>query len=377
MYNKFIIRENCIFCNTKLCDIYFHSDYNNYCGHYAIPLDDFNNISIPFNIYICSCCKTIQNKYLGDLDEIYKINHADSTGKIMNTLHNKTANMLYKYKSSILNILEIGSSHGTLADLILDKFNCEYNIIEPCYKGSRTNKNIYDNYYENVDDTQIFANTLIISHVFEHFYKPLEILEKIVENKNIENFFLIWPNLEYYINNDILHVLNIEHTYYVDNNFLINLLKNYGFELIESIDHLNHSLIFYFKRINYEKQNVLYINNNYNLDKFYNNIFETIIKLNIIIDNNSDKFIYIWPASIHTIYLSIFGLNYNKLYGMLDNSYNKINKKMYGLNLNIYSFQDIINKNDPNTVILLNGGIFTNEIIEQIKKTNIKYYSDL
>jgi len=377
MNNKFSIRENCIFCNTKLYDTYFDSDYNNYCGHYAVSSDNSDYIIIPFNIYICSYCKTVQNKYLGNLDEIYKINHADSTGKIMNTLHNKTANMLYKYKSSIENILEIGSSHGTLADLILDKFNCEYNIIEPCYKGSINNKKIFNNYYENIDDTIINANTLIISHVFEHFYKPLEILQKIVKNKNIENFFLIWPNLEYYINNDILHVLNIEHTYYIDNNFLINLLKNYGFELIENIDHLNHSIIFYFKRINYEKKNILYINNNYNLNKFYNNIFKTVIKLNNIIDDNYNKIIYIWPASIHTLYLAIFGLKYNKLSGMLDNSYNKINKKMYGLNLNIYSFQDVLNKNDNNTIILLNGGIFTNEIIEQLNKTNIKYYSDL
>ena len=200
----------------------------------------------------------------------------------------------------------------------------------------------------------------------------MEILEKIYNNKNIDNFFLIFPDLEYYINNNILHVLNIEHTYYIDNDFLIKILKNYGFILIEQIEHLNHSKIFYFKRINFIIQNVEHINTHYNIENFYNNIFKKINKFNDIINNN--KVIYIWPASIHTIYLTIFGLLYNKLSGMLDNSINKINKKMYGINLPILSFTDVVKKNDNNNIILLNGGIFNIEIIKKIIESNIIYY---
>ena len=35
-----------------------------------------------------------------------------------------------------------------------------------------------------VDDENIDANTLIISHVFEHFYNPIEILKKIHKLKH-------------------------------------------------------------------------------------------------------------------------------------------------------------------------------------------------
>jgi len=123
------IRDKCIFCNNKLNETYFKKDYYNYLGHYSISMDYNKYIKIPFNIFICSNCKTIQNKYLGNLNEIYKINHADSTGYIMNSLHEKIVNLIVKYNYNIKNIIEIGSSHGNLADLLLDKIQCKYNIM--------------------------------------------------------------------------------------------------------------------------------------------------------------------------------------------------------------------------------------------------------
>jgi hypothetical protein len=373
---KYSIRTHCIFCNSQLLNNYFKTDYENYVAHYQVELDyDINKChKIPYNICICNICNTPQNKYLGNLDEIYKINHADSTGTIMKTLHNKTANIIKKYRNEISNILEIGSSYGVLADIILKQIqDIKYNIIEPCYCGNKNNKIIYNDIYENINDTKIDANTLIISHVFEHFYNPKEILEKIYANKNITNFFLVFPDLEYYINNNVLHILNTEHTYYIDNDFLINQLNNYGFNLVEKEYHLDHSVIFYFKRITNTITNNIYKNINFSLDNFFLNIFKNIKQFNEIINTNTNNNIYIWPASIHSIYLCTFDLEYKKLSGMLDNSINKIGKKIYGINLNILSYNEIIKKNDENTIILLNGGIFNKEIINETKNLKIKF----
>lgn len=250
------IREKCIFCDSTLYNTFFDKDYKNHVAHYQVEIDyPFEKmIEIPYNILICDKCKTVQNKYLGNLDEIYKINHADSTGTTMINLHKKTANLICKYKNNINNIIEVGSSYGVLSDIILENIDLNYYIIEPCYKGiNSNNKIIFNDFYENIDDTLINSNTILISHVFEHFYNPKEILEKIYKNKNITNFFLIFPDLEYYINNNVLHVLNTEHTYYIDNDFIVNELFNYGFELIEKDFHINHSVLFYFKRTTHEK----------------------------------------------------------------------------------------------------------------------------
>ena len=218
------------------------------------------------------------------------------------------------------------------------------------------------------------ANTIIISHVLEHFYQPNEILEKIYLNKNIKNFFLVWPDLEYYINNNILHVLNTEHIYYIDNDFLIKILESYGFNLIEKEYYNGHSVLFYFNRdIFIEKKEINYINKNYSLDLYYNNIFNNINKCNDLLNINKNYKKYIWPASIHSLYLLIFGLDENLLDGMLDNSTNKIGKKMYGTNLEIKSFNEIIKDNNENTFIILNGGVFNIEVENKIKNSNIKY----
>lgn len=360
----YIIREKCIFCNHILDKDFFSVDYGAHTGNYQVDLNENNFKKIPFNVCVCENCKTPQNKYLGDLNEIYRINHADNTGDIMKDLHELNSNLIVKYENDIKNILEIGSSKGTLADLILGKIKTDYYIVEPSFFGDSSNKKIINDFYENVDDTKIDANTIIISHVFEHFYEPKKILEKITKNKNIENFFLVFPDLEYYINNDILHLLNIEHTYYVDNNFLVKLFSLYGFSLIEELNHKNHSVLFYFKRTkiveNFNNIKITFKNKNYDIDLFFTKIFNKIDRFNKIIEDNVDKDIYIWPSSIHTIYLCIFGLKYEKIKSFLDNSPNKIGKKVYGVNLPTQPFKEILK--DGDNIVLINGGVFNQEI---------------
>lgn len=360
----YTIREKCIFCNTKLDSEYFKHDLENYVAHYSVDIeyDMKDMVKTPFNVCTCKKCKTPQTKYLGNLNEIYKINHADSTGMIMNSLHQKNLDFILKYKENINNIIEIGSSKGVLADMVISNMDTKYHIVEPSFFGDRENKIIIDDYYENVDDSTIEANTIIISHVFEHFYEPLNILRKISENRNIDNFFLVFPDLEYYINNNVLHVLNSEHTYYVDNQFIIKLLELYGFKLIEESNHLNHSVLFYFKRErgidNYDNLEVNFENTSFNLDKYFSEIHNTVDSFNKIISENEN--VYIWPASVHSLYLINFGLDIENLSGLLDNSKNKTGKKAYGTNLLISDFKE--KEKDKNNIILINGGIFNSEV---------------
>jgi hypothetical protein len=131
-------------------------------------------------------------KYLGNLNEIYSINHADSTGKIMLNLHIKVKEIIKSLENiNINNIVEVGSAKGILSDLILDEnIVSKYYIIEPNYFGSkRQNKIIINDYLENVNfNNYKDCNTLLISHVFEHFYNPMEILTVLEKNNYIRVF---------------------------------------------------------------------------------------------------------------------------------------------------------------------------------------------
>jgi hypothetical protein len=274
----FILRENCIFCNSKLKKLYFNKDLQIPLSCYLVDENiDIEHTFIPYNIYTCFICKTSQTKYLGDLNTIYKYNHADSTGNIMKNLHINVVNLLTKYENEITNITEIGSSYGLLSNLIIEIFVKleKYYIIEPSYRGMITSKQILLNdFFENIDSNNyIDSNTIIISHVFEHFYNPIDILQKIEQSNNIINILLVWPDLETYKDNSTYHVLNTEHTFYVDNNFIKILFNNHSFELIDSYNYEKHSVIFFFKRNNTLQKHKLE-NINYSIDNYYQNLLK-------------------------------------------------------------------------------------------------------
>lgn len=371
----FSIRKECIFCNTILNDTFLKNDFQIPIACYCKE-DNLNNSEfIPYNVHTCLNCKTSQTKYLGDLNLIYKINHADSTGAIMENLHKTVSELVKKHANEITNITEIGCSKGLLSSIILNEISQinKYYIIEPQFIGNKHSKQVIINdFFENVDYSKyIDSNTIIISHVFEHFYDPLNILDVIKNNKNVENMILVWPDLEYYKNNNNYHVLNTEHTFYIDNSFVKKLFNNHSFEMLEEIFYENHSVIYFFKR----NDNLIcekLINVHHSIDNYFNNILnkkEEIYKF--IQDNkNKNKKICIWPASVHTQFL-IMLLEITEFDYVLDNSVNKIGKYLYGYNLECKSLQDNFETQD--FAIILNGGVFNKEVKNNIKihKTQI------
>lgn len=369
---NYTIRDKCIFCNNKLTFLMFENDYKIPIACYGKELNDKKDICIPYNIYTCDNCKTSQTKYLGDLNLIYEINHADSTGSLMKNLHKRFLDIISKYQDKITNIVEIGSAKGILSDLLIENIKTldKYYIIDPGYFGKINSKKIIiNNFFENVNiEKYNEANTVIISHVFEHFYNPLDILEKIKLNSNIQNFFLIWPDLQYYKNNKNYHVLNTEHIYYVDNDFIIKLMNNYNFKLIERQNYENHSVIFIFERSNNLPLIQLYNQDN-DITQYIDKIKQDGIKIQQFIDINKNKNICMWPCSVHTQYLLTLNPNI-KLNFVLDNSPNKIGKYLYGFDLLCKSFsKEIINEKNA---IILNGGVFNNEIKKYINNNKHK-----
>ena len=152
------------------------------------------------------------------------------------------------------------------------------------------------------------------------------------------------------------------------------MFEKYGFKLIEREDYKGHSVIFYFRRHSDNKLLDLNFKNDVRpIHLFFKNILSKVNSWNEIIESNKEKRIFIWPASIHVLYLLQFGLS-KKVYGFLDNSSNKINKLIYGYNIPIYNFKDILELNSDNDIILINGGLFNNDIIDQCKEAkNIKF----
>lgn len=372
MYTK---REKCIFCGCKKLVKHFEKNSIISVASYNVENPDTVYKYIPYNIVYCEQCFAYQTLFLGDLDDIYKINHADGYGKIWDSINKDFSILMKETLDDIDSIVEIGAGSGKLCDNILKYVDTQYTIIDPFYFGSTQNRTILKRFIEDIDLETVQANTIVMSHVFEHFYEPVDVLKKI-NNNRIKNICLIFPDLETAIQKGTFNVLNTEHTYYVSNSFIVALFNDFGFKLIKQVSYQEHSVFFIFKRSvkNESKSQLCNENAQHMITTYYDTIYEKINKIhNIIMSiDNIHRTNYIWPCSTHTSFLFTFGLNHLLFRGVLDNSEAKINKYVYGYNLLCSSFTEITNNDKDNITIFINGGCFNKELMCQ-SKDNIKY----
>lgn len=370
-------RKQCIFCNATDLDEMFSNDKTVPLGSYTTSCATHPCKFMPFNIQICSKCATHQIKYLGDISEVYDTNHAYSFGEILKRKILEFSNCINDTicMTNIEGIIEIGAGSGKLADHILTTYNGPYYIVDPHYFGQLDNRRIViPQYAENLDPNSTpLANTVIMSHVFEHFYEPLKILEKLQQShSHIKYVCLDFPDLETYVKKGTYHVLNPEHTFYVDNNFLSQVFQRHGFQLLKKQHFADHSVFLIFERVTHDTICTLPAINESaknSIAKFVQEIATKVNRLNKLLENTDDIPKYIWPCSMHTQYLFVYGLRHDLLTAVLDNSPAKIGNFMYGYRKPCASFQGVIDSGKP-ALVIMNGGCFNQEVIEAAKQKN-------
>ena len=333
---------------------------------------------MPYDVQLCKRCNSVQNKYIGNLSIVYDVNHIDDYGTTKSKKHTLFSEFISE-NNNINGIIEVGSCNGILANLILERITTEYNIIEPSFTGNKTNLNIIPSFFEDVDVNSINSNTIIMSDVFEHFYNPIDILNKIQKSENIKYIYLNHPDFDHSIKNNVLFNLNCEHTFLIEHQFLFTFFEKFGFKLNKIHNFENHSLFLEFERttdIIIPKLLVNY-NLNYDIKKYFNQIHTVVNNINTFIDNNPHKKIFIWPSSVHSVTLITNGLKYEKLEGILDNSPNKIGKYLYGYNLLCSSFNELINSDSNDFCIIISGaGSYIKELNIENQESKIRFLED-
>lgn len=357
-------RSHCMFCYHNILTPLWDKPFDIPLGCYVIPDKNKQCYSMPFNILKCQKCSSYQTQFLGNVDIIYDYN-ANSHGTIRSTMDQLFASFILS-KSSIKKIMEIGGGNGGLSDIILEKNpKLEYTIVDPTYSGNKNGKIIKNTFFENIPNSDIQVDTLVMSHVFEHFYEPAKIVERFQNIENINTIFLNLPDLESYIKNDNYHVLNPEHIFYVENQFIIQLFKKYGFIMKQIYYHEQHSVFFEFERSQelIDPSCINLINNTSDLDvsNFFQRIFDKIQHIHDTIKIYPERPVYIWPCSMHTIYLFALGLDSNKIIAILDNAPHKIGQYLYGYKKQCIPFNNILNLSKE-CIVILNGGCYNQEI---------------
>lgn len=368
-------RKECCMCNSNNLESLLNNDLK---SQLSLNLHDYKNKNplIPYNILLCNDCNTTQNKYLGNIQCVYETNHIDSYGITKNKKHNLFKNFIVE-NDKIKSICEIGSPDGELGNNIISEKNIEYTIIEYDYKGKLNNKlKIIKSFFEDVNEKEINTDCLIMSDLFEHFYNPILALEKI-KKCNFEYIILNHPEFDHAIENKHCIMLNIEHTFLIEHQYLFKLFNNYGYKLNRRYNYMNFSIFLEFKKTDYlEKLTLFNINTKKNTINFINQIKTIAENINEYINNNKEQDFYIWPCSVHSCTLFLFGLEYKKFKGILDNSPNKIGKYIDGYNLYCSSFNEVIKNTNNNVTIIISGA---NAYISELNlndNINIKFMED-
>lgn len=362
-----IKRTKCCICNNKLKNIYClqNMPIKLFCS--KEPNITMSNLSFSQ----CLECKTIQLDNLIPPNELYSESHNyTSVGKVWNNYFNLFCEKINPIITN-KNVLEIGDPSGKIANTI-NSYNKWY-IIEP-------NKNKKINFKENIEFIEGFfdenfstnkkIDIIVHSHLFEHIYEPNVFLNKCYDIliENGEMFFGI-PNIEYIAEKELCPFLGIffEHTVFLNKSNVCYLLEKNGFEIIEIIDYLTHSILFHVKKTKNIKNQRLIIKDYYNsFLNTLNNYQSFINQCNEIILHNNKK-VFLFGASYNTQFLLALGLNRKNISGILDNCEDKHYKYLYGYDLQIFNPQIIQNQE---CIIILKNGYYVNEIKEQILTLN-------
>lgn len=363
---KKIQRTNCIFNNTS--DLSEVVNFKNFPIKMTCEIDHDSSKDIFSDMRwgISASSGIIQLMDLIPPNYLYDNYHnPGSVGSTWKTHHEKFANFIAE--DSPKTILEIGGSDGNLVKIYCENNDdFRWNIIEPSEKLLNNDKiNFINSYFEDYTFNETF-DAVVYSHVFEHIYEFSTFFNKIdsVLHENSYQYISI-PNMRYWVNNGYTNALNFEHTFYVDELVIENILTKYQYEII-SKNVSTHSIFIKAKK----NKNIIqqYYNLNYIKPMFLNyvnKLLEDINYIKTIIKNNK---VYIFGAHVFSQYLLFLGISEKNVISILDNNPFYFGKRLYGTNLLVDNPEILCNEISP--IVVVRAGVYSEEIKVKLKMIN-------
>jgi hypothetical protein len=320
----------------------------------------------------CDSCGLIQLMELVPVDVLYSKNHnAEVVGQIWKQHHSEFADFIYNFNPR--DILEVGASHGHLADLLILKVrDLSYTMLDPNLgkirlSGVRKISGFIEDHTELINGSDI-----VMSHVLEHIYDSGEFLKLLSKNMRAGNrLFLSTPQIYEWLKLRSPNALNFEHTFFLNMDQVISKLKILGFDLIQQSNFQTHSLFSVFeKRISAVPSIENYVNDSIYKAEFQNFIEETREFSQLVNESvsNLNSRVYLYGASLFSQTLLSFGLSEDHIDGVLDNAKSKWGERLYGTSLRVESPEILALNNDA--TVILKMGPYQNEIKKQLEGIN-------
>lgn len=363
-----INRFKCLTCDGKLETFHTLEKFPVYMGIGKVEeLPHFENM----NWANCMNCGCVQLKELIDPNILYKTPHNPTLGNTWNEHNIKLAE--YITERDIEDVLDVGGANLKIANIVTQSDTIKsYTVVDisaNCYdQNSNPKIKTIKDFVENIKIYNKF-DCVVLSHTFEHFYEPKNVLN-VIKNLLNENGLVIIsvPNIENQLKDGFLNALNFEHTYYINDYYIDLICGNCGFELVDKKEFSKYNSFYIYKKSKNTLTNIILSKKEHAKEIYQNHILQ--IKKDVENINNfiKNKEIYCFGAHVFTQMLINFGLDVKKIKSILDNDPNKIGNYLYGTTLKINSPSVI--KDDDHPIILLRVAQYKDEIIEGLYKHN-------
>jgi hypothetical protein len=309
-------------------------------------------------------------------DVLYKDSHSNAVGKVWENAHREVATLLVKYADKETDIFEPGGATGILNKLFHD-LQGEYKswtILEPqpCPILGCHAEFIRGFFPKDVPDRKY--DIIVHTHTMEHMEKIDEFLNNILVHLK-ENGFMIFslPDMKALMEQGVLSVVNFEHSYYLAEQYVDVLCKRYGFDIVEKQHFGNgHSLIYVTQytgnRMEVSVENIWYQKNRELFLNWFTENKNKVTEWNHLMEN-SDLPCYLFGGHISTQFYQAFGLNLDKIRGILDNDKTKRGKRVCGTALEILSPEEL--KGFGDCAVILPKSPYAEEIKRGLKEKQI------
>lgn len=318
----------------------------------------------------CQNCKNVQLKKLLDLDVVYSNNHnTEIVGELWKNHYIKFIEFVgERFRNKV--ILEVGDPSAKIAKL--EKTHKKWIIVEKNPDvNSHESVQFIKAYFEEDFDLDFEIDVIIHSHLFEHLYEPVIFLNKCNQIlKNGGDMFFSIPDLRHFLNGDFLpnSILQFEHTYFIDVDYVKHLCNLTGFEYISHSKYSNHSVFIHLRKSNNNiKTNINHSVISHRFIEKYDKLLKNVEMINKKIENH--KNVYLYGAHVTSQSYIFNGLDFTNIKGLIDGSSQKINKYLYGTNLKTFEPESISDM-DEVCVICSHMGIYVDEISINLRKIN-------
>ena len=353
-------------CGGNLVFLHTFNDFPIYMG-----VSDKSQSELSADMEFCSCdrCGCVQLKKLVDPAVLYKTPHNPAIGKTWEQ-HNRSLSD-YVVSVGCKSIIDIGGANMKIANMVCQSTHVESYTVCDLSAGSYSQEQnpkikTIRGYIETLECSEKY-DAAILSHTLEHFYSPVEVLQKI-GNLLIDDGVVIVsvPNIQQQLIDGFLNAMNFEHTYYINDEYMELMAGMAGMKIADKKEFSKHNSFYCLKKSNA----TMSLPSDPSYARIVWQTFVDKIKTDVEDINRMiyDKKVYCFGAHIFTQMLIACGLNVDCIKGLLDNDANKIGKFLYGSSLMVSSPSVI--KNEPNPVVILRAAQYTDEIRDGLVRHN-------